>query len=202
MHQQRTARAVLDGRARSGRVVAAVAAGLLCGLTACSSGGSDEAVPTPGSSSPSSASPTASAQDGVKKEIAEVVRRMREEETKAHVDPGKVSDTKLTDYVTDKALAEINNQLFHYEQLGLVFEGSPKSSVTVTAVNLKSSPHRATVEECVDTTGWKPVEKSTGKDVATDGQPRRYIITYRLEIFGEKAQWMVMDLTRDKERSC
>ncbi|MFG2405355.1 hypothetical protein ACGFR8_13655 [Streptomyces brevispora] len=127
---------------------------------------------------------------------------MREEETKAHVDPGKVVDTKLTDYATDKALASINNQLFQYEQLGLVFKGSPESSFTVTAVNLKGKPHSSTVEECLDTTAWKPVKKSTGKDVSTQGQPRRYVMTYRVEVFGTKAQWMVTDLTRDKGRSC
>ncbi|THA70663.1 hypothetical protein E6P78_08750 [Streptomyces sp. A0958] len=127
---------------------------------------------------------------------------MREEETKAHTDPGKVTDTELTHYATDKALASINNQLFQYEQLGLVFRGSPKSSFTVTAVNLKGDPDSATVEECLDTTGWKPVNKSTGKDVSTKGQPRRYVMTYRVEVFGKKAQWMVTDLSRDKGRSC
>ncbi|MFD5730346.1 hypothetical protein ACFWMT_30120 [Streptomyces sp. NPDC058368] len=127
---------------------------------------------------------------------------MREEETKAHVDPGKVTDTKLTDYATDKALADINNQLFQYEQLGLVFKGSPKSSFTVTAVDLSGKPKSATVEECLDTTGWKPVKKSTGKDVSTKGQPRRYVMTYQVEVFGEKATWMVTDLSRDKGRSC
>ncbi|MYW09263.1 hypothetical protein GT034_13000 [Streptomyces sp. SID2563] len=100
--------------------MAAAAVGLLgVGLTACSgSDGSTEAGPVTKSPVPTSASPSASAEDEAKKQVAEVVRRMREEETKAHVDPGKVTDTKLTDYATDKALADINNQLFQADERG------------------------------------------------------------------------------------
>ncbi|MGQ4487705.1 hypothetical protein ACN6LM_004913 [Streptomyces sp. SAS_281] len=207
MHEQRVAHAAHGGGRPSRTGVAAVAAatvGLLgAGLTACSgSDGSTEAEPVTKSPAHASASPSASAEDEARKQVTEVVRRMREEETKAHADPGKVTDTKLTDYATDKALASINNQLFQYEQLGLVLKGSPESSYTVTAVNLAGKPRSATVEECLDTTGWKPVKKSTGKDVSTKGQPRRYVMTYRVEIFGAKARWMVTDLSRDKGRSC
>ncbi|MGI5144373.1 hypothetical protein [Streptomyces sp. CA-106110] len=108
------------------------------------------------------------------------------------------SGTKLSMYAADKALAKIESELFQYRQAGVHFEGEPKSTAKVTAVDVESTPHKATVTECLDTSGWKAVQGR--KNVTSANQVQRYTVTGSVRTIGR--QWRVVDYDVDKESTC
>lgn len=167
------------------------------------SGGKADTTPTPTASASISASPTADPTAAAKKQVAAVFRHMLDEEAKAY-QLGYTSKTHYADYVADPALGKTNSQLFQYRQDGVVFKGRPKSTFTVTAVDLASTPHKATVQECFDMHGWQPVLKATGKPVGTTGQTLRYTIISTVQTVGtgSNAKWKVTDYTVDKAQPC
>jgi hypothetical protein len=122
---------------------------------------------------------------------------MRTQQTSAYA-KGTSAGTKLSSYAQDKALAKIEGELFQYRQVHISFTGRPVSKAKVTAVDLDDSPHKATVVECFDTTGWKAMQR--GKDVTSPNQVRRYTVTGSVRTVG--ARWYVVDFTVDKEKTC
>ncbi len=111
---------------------------------------------------------------------------------------GKSSGTKLSTYAADKALAKIESELFQYRQAGVHFEGEPKSTAKVTSVDSESTPQKAAITECLDTTNWKAMQGS--KDVTSANQVQRYIVNGSVRTIG--SQWKVVDYDVDKERTC
>jgi hypothetical protein len=110
------------------------------------------------------------------------------------------SEKNLRHYPTDKALASINSSLFAYQQAGVVFRGRPSSTLRVTAVNMADKPPRATVTECLDTSGWQAVYKATGKPAGRAGPVRRYTVVHTLQKY--PSGWMDVGFTADKGRPC
>ncbi|MFD0509305.1 hypothetical protein ACFQ0G_53355 [Streptomyces chiangmaiensis] len=151
--------------------------------------------------SPSSAAPTPSTQDSKEQAARDAAlaawRGMRTEQIKAY-HQGKSSGTKLTSYADDKALSKIDSELFNYRRAGVHFEGESKSFAKVSAIDIESTPKKATITECLDTTGWKAMQGS--KDVTAVNQVRRYTVTGSVRTIG--TQWKVVDYNVDKEHTC
>jgi hypothetical protein len=122
---------------------------------------------------------------------------MRTEQIKAYRQ-GRASDTKLNSYATDTALSKIESELFQYRQAGVHFEGEPKSTAKVTAVDIEATPQKATITECLDTSGWKALQGS--KNVTSPNQVRRYTVTGSVRTIGR--QWKAVDFDVDKEHTC
>ncbi|MER6354705.1 hypothetical protein ABT186_23525 [Streptomyces sp. NPDC001634] len=182
-------------RFRNQMMAAAGLCAVLAALSACSS--SDKH-----SQSPSSAATSPSATQDSKEQAAgdaalAAWRGMDTEMVKAY-HRGKSSGTKLSTYAADKALSKIESELFQYRQAGVHFEGEPKSTAKVTAVDIESTPQKATITECLDTTGWKAMQGS--KNVTSPNQVQRYTVTGSVRTIG--AQWKIVDYTVDKELAC
>lgn len=181
------------------RHVPATAAAGLCAalaLSACSSTADKH------SESPSSAAATPPATQDAKQQAAldaalAAWRGMRTEQVKAYRQ-GRSSGTKLSTYAADKALSKIEGELFQYRRAGVHFEGEPKSTAKVTAVDVESIPQKATITECLDTTGWKALQGS--KNVTSPNQVRRYTVIGSVRTIGR--QWKVVDYDVDKEHTC
>ncbi|MFI7103289.1 hypothetical protein ACIBK8_28535 [Streptomyces sp. NPDC050161] len=172
-----------------------VAACAMLPLAACEAGGAGNGKPP--ADSPS-ATPTApSKEDRAREAVLKSYAGMRAEQVKAYA-VGKASGTDLTKYASDKALARIESELFQFRQAGVVFKGKPTSKVTDLMLSLPA--HKATVTECFDTSGWKAVAKSSGKDVTGKNQVRRYTVTGAVRTIGDR--WMVVSLDMDKQRPC
>jgi hypothetical protein len=124
---------------------------------------------------------------------------MRAEEVKAS-ESGYVTQTRLSDYSYDKAMQQTKVALFNYRQQGVVFRGQPTSTFKVTSVELSASRPTVKMWECLDTTNWKPVLKESGKDVATNGQSRRFVITGVVVNLGD--HWMVQDYALHRDQKC
>jgi hypothetical protein len=124
---------------------------------------------------------------------------MRTEEIKAS-QTGYVTKTRLSDYSYDKAMSKTKVALFNYRQQGVVFKGAPTSTFKVTSVDLHAPRPTFKMWECLDTSDWKPVLKESGKDVATNGQARRFVITGVVVDLGDR--WMVQDYTLHRDQKC
>lgn len=105
----------------------------------------------------------------------------------------------LSKYAGDKALAQERANLLQLAQAGIVVTGQPVFSPEVTDMSLAVAPV-VSITDCVDTSGWTPVYKDTGKSAAAPGQPARVLATAVARPYGDG--WLITDLTTDRSRSC
>ncbi|MEU1628224.1 hypothetical protein ABZ746_23410 [Streptomyces sp. NPDC020096] len=124
---------------------------------------------------------------------------MHEAQTAAYA-KGTEKGSNLQRYAADKALSKIRSEEFDNKQTGIVFQGAPQVTQSqVTAIDLEQSPKKATVQECVDTSHWTPVQKNGEKVDVTDST-RKFVVTESLRTIG--ADWFVVDYELDKSRPC
>ncbi|MFD3580827.1 hypothetical protein [Streptomyces sp. NPDC058644] len=136
---------------------------------ACSSGsGEGKATESPARASPSKSADTTETK--AREAALSALSGMRTEQTKAYA-KGKASGTTLSSYARDKAQAKIESELFQYRQAAIKFTGKPTSTAKAKAVDVESSPHKATIKECLDTSKWDAVKH--GKVVTSPNQVRR-----------------------------
>ncbi|MGV9268110.1 hypothetical protein ACWDRR_25995 [Kitasatospora sp. NPDC003701] len=105
----------------------------------------------------------------------------------------------LETYMTDKALAGFKVAVAYYAKNDLVVRGQPLLTPQVQAVDLASAPRRATIRDCVDSSNFLPVNKTTGKQSTTDGRYRQVMNAVVQYIDG---RWLVTDAAYDREQSC
>ncbi|MCX5215691.1 hypothetical protein OG689_41790 [Kitasatospora sp. NBC_00240] len=168
-------------------------------LTGCGSGGAAkvDASPSPSvaSSAPPSADPTAAASAAV----LTAYRGMWAEEVKAFAS-GSLKDVNLEQYAGDKALADIKASAVYYQDNNQVFKGEPKLAPKVTAIDLSTTPNRATVEDCVDASNFLPVDKATGTPAKITDANRPYVQTSSVRIYA--GRWVVMESTINRDKTC
>ncbi|MFB8207907.1 MULTISPECIES: hypothetical protein [unclassified Streptomyces] len=156
------------------------------------------------------AEPTASAtkDDGATKKRAAAerdalaaYRGMWEAQTKAY-STGSMKDVKLSEYTTGNAAANIIEGFTYYQKTGIAFTGPPVISPKVTAVDVDSSVHTATITDCVDVTGIV-VRRATGKPIAGVKEDDRRPWTAKATTAKDgKGGWRIVDYTIDKDRTC
>nr|BEK71487.1 hypothetical protein KPHV_87140 [Kitasatospora purpeofusca] len=169
-------------------------------LAGCqSSGGS--AAPSASASSPTSAAPSASASPDAEARqlVLAAYKGMWAEQVKAFTS-GSLKDVKLETFAGDKALADIKSAAVYYQDNNLVLKGEPKLSPEITALDLAGTPHRATIRDCVDTTGFLPYDKGTGQPAQLSDANRRHVQTSTLRIYD--GRWVVMESTLSKDQTC
>jgi len=106
---------------------------------------------------------------------------------------------ELSKYAGDKALAQERANLLQLAQAGIVLRGAPILQPQVAAVSLGAAPV-VTITDCMDTSGWKPIYKASGKSAAAPGQPSRVLATALARPYGQG--WLVVELTTDRSRPC
>jgi hypothetical protein len=176
---------------------ASLALGAVLTLSACSSSGGDSKASAK-TSPPATSTSTDPAQEAGQAALT-AWTGMRTEEIKAS-QTGYVTKTRLSDYSYDKAMSKTKVALFNYRQQGVVFKGTPTSTFKVTSIDVHEPRPTVKMWECLDTSNWKPVLKESGKDVATDGQVRRFVITGVVVDLGDR--WMVQDYTLHRDQKC
>ncbi|TXS06948.1 hypothetical protein EAO73_03745 [Streptomyces sp. col6] len=177
---------------------AGAAACLLVLATGCgSSGGGKSAEPTP----------SASKDDGKKERAAAgrdalaAYRGMWDVQVEAY-SSGSMKNAKLRDYTTGDAAAMIIETFTYYNANGLAFKGGPDTAPKVSAIDVASSVHTATIEDCVDMTGVL-VQRSSGKPIARAKEGDRHPWTVEATTAKDgKGGWRITDYTIDKDRAC
>lgn len=107
--------------------------------------------------------------------------------------------TDMRKYTTFEALADIERNLSAMKKAGEVTTGRPVIHPKVVNVTNAEIP-KATVTDCVDTTSWTLIDKTTKKKVPLPSERLiKYACTATLERWGTK--WMVTELTA-QDQAC
>ena len=180
------------------RYVVATVLGVLA-VSSCS-GSSEPPSTFPTSASTPSASATPSPDASTAAGVAALVayRGFR----RAQVAAEAVADARhpdLATYAGDKALAQERANLLQLAKAGIIVTGQPILKPEVTDVSLGSAPV-VTITDCIDTSGWTPIYKTTGKSAAAPNQPSRVLATALARPYGQG--WIITELTTERSRPC
>ena len=113
---------------------------------------------------------------------------------------GSRASTGLRLYATGQALSGSLVNLHRLQEAGMAMQGRPRSNARVTALDLTSTPHTATVEDCLDVSGWHQIDARTKKLRDPRHRLARYTVTATLRTVGKA--WLVTRLTSETERTC
>ncbi|MGW0825229.1 hypothetical protein [Streptomyces sp. NPDC002845] len=173
-------------------------AGSLLALAGCSDSDADSSPSKPsrtqtaGSPSPSS---TADAEDTA---VIAAYTSSWDAQTEAYKKASSAG-TGLKKSTTLQALADIENDLSAMRQAGQVTTGNPVIHPKVVKVTDAEIP-KATIADCVDTTNWTLIDKTSKKEVPLPSERlTKYVSTATLEKWGTK--WMVTKLTA-QDQAC
>ncbi|MBT2418012.1 hypothetical protein J7F01_08865 [Streptomyces sp. ISL-22] len=115
---------------------------------------------------------------------------------------GKVDQAELQKYARDKAATGVVVATAWYDEHGLKVVGEPGLAPEVTAVNLKAEPKTAVLSDCLDSTDWNTVYKSSGKSANKKDakESRRKPVTAKAVTVGDR--WLISEYEIDRSRSC
>ncbi|WP_037599529.1 hypothetical protein [Streptacidiphilus rugosus] len=185
-------------RARRRHLVASAAAAACLLLSACGSSAkhvatsTDTALPTP------SASPSPNPTDTAKAALLTAYQGFWNTAIQAW-SQGSLDGIPINRYAVENADYLIRSGLQYYVSQGLVMRGRPILSPTVSVLNMTAKPYTATITDCIDTTNFYPVDKSTGKPVALTSPEHRHPGTYKARF---DVQWWIISGSIDRSRTC
>ncbi|MQS16466.1 hypothetical protein F7Q99_30800 [Streptomyces kaniharaensis] len=108
---------------------------------------------------------------------------------------------KLSAVASGAAYQKLAADLFKAQQAGLIFKGAPVTNPHVAAVDLASSPAKATMTDCLDTSNWIPVLASTGKSVVESGSPTHVFVNLVAEQVPD-GTWRISQYAPEQGRTC
>ncbi|MFJ8628527.1 hypothetical protein ACIRD3_37590 [Kitasatospora sp. NPDC093550] len=114
---------------------------------------------------------------------------------------GHADVAKQSAVSTGDAYKSLASTIFESQQSGVVFKGDLVSKPTVEAVDLASSPGRATLADCLDVSHWEPVYSSSGKSAAAPSQATRFVVSVGAQQMPD-GTWRISQYTTDKARTC
>jgi len=174
-------------------------------LTACGGGGNSDSSATNSPSASSASTPTASSasadpQAQAKADVLKAYGAFWGEQVKAYA-KADIKGTALKKYATKEALGRAMGDVLVMEKAGTATTGAPTHDAKVTSLTLTGATPKATVQDCLDISGWKTIKKKTGTvQPFPSAQPLRYVTTAKAEKWGK--QWMITELTPDGTRTC
>jgi hypothetical protein len=189
-------------RTRSTRTLlfVSLSLGLVTALTACGSShpASQESVHPTVSVSPSS-SPTPDPTTTAKQAVLITYQGFWNTQVQAYTQ-GSFDGIQVEKYTRDNADYLLRTGLQYYVQQGLVMRGRPALSPQVTALNLGAKMPTATITDCVDTTNYYPVNKTTGKPAQLTSTVHRHPGSYSAVFEG--GQWWITNGAIDRTKTC
>ncbi|MGW0770761.1 hypothetical protein [Streptomyces sp. NPDC002676] len=172
-------------------------------LAACSSSDGDNkasAHTSAPASSPSTSSASADPEAVEKAAVLKTYDAFWTEQVKAYAQ-GDVQGTDLKKYATEKALGEAMGDVLVMKKGGNATTGAPKHRAQVTQLTLTGAIPKAVVQDCLDISTWKTVNRKSGKvQPFPSNQPLRYITTSTAEKWGKR--WMITEVTPEGDRTC
>ncbi|WP_370124027.1 hypothetical protein [Streptacidiphilus sp. MAP12-33] len=116
---------------------------------------------------------------------------------------GQADGSNLSTYATGAALSESYADVVRLLGDGLLMAGQPVSHPVVTAIGaLPGDPKesQATLQDCLDVSGWHQVSAHGGRITDPGSRLTRYplIVTARTV----QGAWMISEITRETGRTC
>jgi hypothetical protein len=189
-----------------GLVGAALLATLGALLTACGNGGSaqklDGAPSAPYSPPPPAMTHVRSLSGPTETVLLWVYRSYWEAQIEAMA-TGRADAANLATYATGAALSESDADVVRLLNDGLRMAGRPVNHPIVTAVGpLTGDPHesQATIQDCLDVSGWHQVTAQSGRI----SDPAHRLLRYPLVVTARTVQgaWMISEVTGETGRTC
>ncbi|MFF6794546.1 hypothetical protein ACFY9C_36385 [Streptomyces filamentosus] len=193
---------------RQARARAAVLGGglaLALALTGCTADTDAKArtLPTPAPAVTVTPAPATTSVDLQAKEKAAVLAAyssMWTEQMKAYA-KADAKGTDLAKYTSLDALVRFRLDLAQMKKAGTVATGTLGHEPEVTALDTTSTPLKATVQDCLDLSGWTTTRVQTGETIPLpSAQPRRYRATATAEKW--PSGWMILTYTPQGQQSC
>ncbi|MFI8343937.1 hypothetical protein ACIF8W_28250 [Streptomyces sp. NPDC085639] len=110
-------------------------------------------------------------------------------------------DPQLERYATHTALASIKVRVFWHQQTNTVMKGQPAHSAVVHTIDTTGELQRATITDCVDSTGYDEIDKSSGQSVPVSSGRSRHVVTSTAQRT-PTGTWLVHSSKIDRDRSC
>jgi len=191
---------------RSRRPVATALMLVVVALSAgCNGDGEKDPTPTKSSATVSptpTPSPTPSADPEVAAAEASVLKAYRDfwaAKVAWYADPRAQSDSNLSHYAIDTALADAQSTIFTFRADGIEVPGEPVLSPQVSNVSLGTAP-TATVNDCVDVSNWQAIFRDSGKSAVAPGQLKRVVAVAEATIFD--GRWVIRSYAAQRDRGC
>ncbi|MDH6604413.1 hypothetical protein M2164_000046 [Streptomyces sp. SAI-208] len=168
-------------------------------MAGCSDNGSTASPPAPSTTS-SAGQPTSprSTADPERAAILAAYTQSWQAQAEAYAKASS-ADTSLRKTTTLRALGSIEQDLKAMREAGQVTTGMPVIHPGNPQVTAGEIP-KATLRDCVDTTHWTLIDKSTKKKVPLpSARLVKYVSTAKLQKWGPK--WMVTELTA-QDQTC
>ena len=196
---------------RPERTVVRVTATLLVGalsllLAACGNGGSAQTLDGAPVRQVSPPAPSLRTAHGLGGPAAEIVLRAYRGYWTAQVramSTGRADGSDLSTYATGEALSDSYADVVRLDSSGLLMAGAPQNRPVVTAVGpLRGvkGEQQATLQDCLDVSGWHQVTAHGGRVSEPDHRLLRYplVVTARTV----RGAWMISQVVRETGRTC
>ena len=195
---------------RCGAAIAAAAASATPVLAACSSGGTVQTLPSTAQTAALAPSAGVSLQAAASalpsSTTAVLVLRAYAGYWAAQVkalDSGVVTGSGLQTYSIGTALSGAYTDSQRLNQAGLLMSGAPRNHPAVTEIGTvapSSGVQSATVQDCLDITGWHQIDHSTRQLRDPAQRLTRYRVTATARTVG--GVWMISEVREDTGQSC
>ena len=116
-----------------------------------------------------------------------------------YADPSVDTDSNLSHYAIDKALADTQSTVLSFRAGRIVVPGEPVLSPSVSGVTLGEAP-RATIRDCVDISNWQAIFRDTRENAVAPGQLVRVVALAEAAMFD--GRWVIRTYAAQRDRSC
>lgn len=138
--------------------------------------------------------------DTSRAEVLTTYRAMMDAQVRSYAAPNPVLDLEdLATYVGDPLRGQMLAALGQMQHNGVAYRGKPVLHPKVTAIR-RGDPDTATIVDCVDASGWKPVYTRNGKSAAAPEGAKRYPHTLTAQLY--QGRWLITQATVDRSRTC
>lgn len=172
-------------------VAAMVAAG-------CGANEDDQKAQSP-KSSPPTPSPSVDPEEAEESKVLEAYEKLTAAESrtyaKAKQDPG------LEKVAAHEALKNIRLTMLYHQDQGTVMKGDVSRSPEVRAINIDSSPPKAVVKDCADSSRYDEVDAQTGKVKPVSDKSRRHMVNSTAHR-SKAGEWKFYTYAVERGRTC
>jgi len=159
------------------------------------------AEPAPSATSAAASAPSSATTDAdVTASVLAAYAGFRE----AYIAAAATADAQTAELATfagDPLLLQTRLALQTQARHGIVYQGRPTWTAKVTGANLTTRPYTATIEDCLDTTGWIPVNRRTRVPATLPGQALRYRVISTAQRYDD-GRWLIIQSAADRSRPC